>query len=35
MKSAKTKTAPLHVGHRMDDGDAFIRSPMRAGKRQD
>ena len=27
MKSAKTKTAPLHVGRRMDDGNAFIRDP--------
>lgn len=23
----KTKTAPLHVGERMDDGNAFIRDP--------
>jgi len=29
MKPAKTKTktAPLHVGERMDDGNAFIRDP--------
>lgn len=27
MKSPKTKTPALHVGPRMDDGDAFIRDP--------
>jgi hypothetical protein len=27
MKSAKTRTAPLHVGGRMDDGNAFLRDP--------
>nr|MBK7069667.1 hypothetical protein [Deltaproteobacteria bacterium] len=26
-KTTKTKTAPLHVGERMDDGNAFIRDP--------
>ena len=27
MKPARTKTAPLHIGGRMDDGNAFIRDP--------
>lgn len=27
MKAAKHKTAPLHVGERMDGGTAFIRDP--------
>ena len=27
MKTPKNKTAPLHVGARMDDGNAFLRDP--------